>query len=209
MVCQLFGDSLEIGSRGEGLQGLWNMKQKVVWPPQSTVSGLRDFRRMLTSIWKILYGTICMLAKLRFSPSENIYLGGKMGGKKKLKVFIPTQSFPSTCSKCGFCPFGTPLPFLTPFHNWVLLGLKWLWDEWVGHLDTKYKELETYLEVVGLNPPCISVFWCPIFGRFHHHREKLALMPLTVPFVPNYHDFKHRKWLFYNAYYFHSAPNFS
>lgn len=26
--------------------------------------------------------------------------------------------------------------------------------------------------------------------------------PLTVPFVPNYHDFKHRKWLFYNAYYF-------
>lgn len=113
MVCQLFGDSLEIGSRREGLQGLWNMKQKVVWPPQSAVSGLRDFRRMLTSIWKILYGTICMLAKLRFSPSENIYLGGK-GEKKKLKVFIPTQSFPSTCSKCGFFrfgPFGTPLAF--------------------------------------------------------------------------------------------------
>lgn len=87
MVCRLFGDSLEIGSRGEGLRGLWNMKQKVVWPPQSTVSGLRDFRRMLTSIWKILHGTICMLAKLRFSPSENIYLGGKKGKKETESIY--------------------------------------------------------------------------------------------------------------------------
>lgn len=45
--------------------------------PQSTLSGLRDFKRMLLSIWKILHGTICMFAKLRFSSSENIYLGKK------------------------------------------------------------------------------------------------------------------------------------
>lgn len=42
---------------------------------------------MLTSIWKILYGTICMLAKLRFSPSENIYLGGEKGKKETESIY--------------------------------------------------------------------------------------------------------------------------
>lgn len=100
MVCWLFSDSLEIGSCGEGLRGFVKHETKGGLAPQSTVSGLRDFRKMHTSIWKILYGTICVLAKLRFSSSENIYLE-----KKKLKVFISAQSFPSACHKCGFCSF--------------------------------------------------------------------------------------------------------
>ena len=100
MVCWLFIDSLEIGSCGEGLRGFVKHETKGGLAPQSTVSGLRDLRKMHTSIWKILYGTICMFAKLRFSSSENIYLE-----KKKLKVFISMQSFPSPCPKCGFCSF--------------------------------------------------------------------------------------------------------
>lgn len=77
MVCWLFSDSREIGSCGEGLRGFVKHETKGGLAPRSTVSGLGDFRKMHTSIWKILYGTICMFAKLRFSSRENIYLGKK------------------------------------------------------------------------------------------------------------------------------------
>lgn len=77
IVCWLFSDSLEIGSCGEGLRGFVKHETKGGLAPQSTVSGLGDFRKMHASIWKILCGTICMFAKRRFSSSENIYFEKK------------------------------------------------------------------------------------------------------------------------------------
>lgn len=37
----------------------------------------------------------------------------------------------------------------------------------------------------------------------------LTPLPDNVPLVQIYHDILLRKWPFYNAYYLHSAPNFS
>lgn len=93
--------------------------------PLSTVSGLRDFRKMHTSTWKILYGTICMFAKLRFSFSENIYLE-----KKALKIFIPMQSFPSLFLNVVSVVFGPHSlnwrsnRCVAQFHDQELSGLK-------------------------------------------------------------------------------------
>lgn len=101
MVCWLFNDSLEIGSCGKELWGFVKHETKGGLAPKSTVSGLRDFRKMHPSIWKILCGTICMFAKLRLFPQWK-YLLRKKG---MLRVFISMQCFPSLCPKCGFCSF--------------------------------------------------------------------------------------------------------
>lgn len=85
MVCWLFSDSLEIGSCGEELWGFVKHETKGGLAPQSTVSGLRDFRKMHPSIWKILCGTICMFAKLRvFFPQWKYLLRKKKGNAESI-----------------------------------------------------------------------------------------------------------------------------
>lgn len=77
------------------------MKQKVVWPLNLQYQVWEISEKCTHPFGKILCGTICVFAKLRFSSSENIYLEKK----KKLEVFISMQSFPSACPKCGLCSF--------------------------------------------------------------------------------------------------------
>lgn len=94
MVCWLFGDSLETGSCGEGLRRFVKHETKGGLAPQSTVSGWGDFRKMHTSIWKNVYGTICMFAKPRFSSSKNIYLAKKKKRNSESINFNEIFSFP-------------------------------------------------------------------------------------------------------------------
>lgn len=120
-----------------GTAGFVKHETKGGLAPLSTVSGLKDFRKMHTSTWKILYGTICMFAKLRFSFSENIYLE-----KKELKIFIPMQSFPSLFLNVVSVFFGPhSLKWqsnccVAQFHDRVLSGLFW----WFQYLHYKNKQ---------------------------------------------------------------------
>lgn len=133
MVCWLFSDSLEIGSCGEGLRGFVKHETKGGLAPRSTVSGLGDFRKMHISIWKILYGTICMFAKLRFSSSENIYLE-----KKKLwKYLFQCNPFLHHVLNVVSVVFGPQRlnwqssHWVAQFHSWVLSGS----ESWSGGTD--------------------------------------------------------------------------
>lgn len=134
MVCWLFNDSLEIRSCGEGLRGFVKHETKGGLAPQSTVSGLRDFRKMHTSIWKnLVWNHLCVCQTEVFLQWK--YLLRK---KRKLKVFFSMQSFPSACPKCGFCSFwpsetllaaqppNGSAPWLGTFRFQVLV----LWDWW-------------------------------------------------------------------------------
>lgn len=123
MVCWIFSDSLEIGSCGEGLLGLWNMKQKVVW--------LLNLQYQVWEIWEkcthihlenLVWNHLCVC-------QTEVFLQWKYLLRKKetLKVFISMQSIPSPCPKCGFCSFWPNWQsshWAAQLHDWVLSGSK-------------------------------------------------------------------------------------
>lgn len=167
MVCWLFSDSLEIGSCGEGLRGFVKHETKGGLAPQSTVSGLRDFRKMHTSIWKILYGTICMFAKLRFSSSENIYLEKKKLWKYLFQcnpflhhvlnvvsvVFWPSET------QLSVQPLNGSVPWLGIFRFKVLV----LWDWWSKYLCLVKKSLSWWIYKSSMHH-CLLVLLCSCVG---------------------------------------------
>lgn len=148
------------------------MKQKVVWPLNLQYQVWEISEKCTHPFGKILYGTICMFAKLRFSSSENIYLE-----KKKLKVFISMQSFPSPCPKCGFCSFWPsetqlavqPLSGSVPRLGTFRFKVSVHWDWWFKYLCLVFKKrifIMVYFQ--ALNASLSASAALPLCRLCHH-----------------------------------------